>query len=131
MAEEMKKKAPLTKHAFDREYMTDWLREVRYLADKGIQHEYIRETNYGVSQYKYKKTPELFLALAEFYKGVIEEKNVLAPMEDVIKTLKDAGIILRRGENGTFKFVKACAEEEEPKEEPAKAEDSAKADETE
>lgn len=102
----------LPKQAFDREYMTDWLREVKYLTEKGFRWAYVKKTNYGISQYKYQKTPELFKALAEFYEKVSAEKATLASMDEVVQTLKSAGIELERGENGNFKFVKPAAKEE-------------------
>ena len=54
--------------AFDSEYMTEWVREVRFLASKGIRYTFVKRTpEYNIRQYKYTKTPELFMALAEFY----------------------------------------------------------------
>lgn len=101
----------LPKQAFDREYMTDWLREVKYLSDNGIRWDYVKKTNYGISRYKYKKTPQLFKLLAEFYEKVSAEKATLAPMDEVVRALKNAGLELERGENGSFKFLKQPAEE--------------------
>lgn len=67
----------LPKQAFDSEYMTEFLREVRFLTDKGIKYTFVKKTrDYGVSQYKYKKTPALFAALVEFYAMLEAEKNV-------------------------------------------------------
>ena len=61
----MKTKYP--KQAFDAEYRTDSLREVKFLADKGIRYVFVKKTrDYGISQFKYTKTPELFEALAEY-----------------------------------------------------------------
>lgn len=66
----------LPNKAFDSEYMTEWVREVRYLADKGIRYTFVRKTpNYNIKQYKYTKTPELFVALADFYYQVRNEKD--------------------------------------------------------
>ena len=54
--------------AFDSEYMTERRKEVEYLSSLGINYTYIRRTPYyHIKQYKYKKTPELFKALAVFY----------------------------------------------------------------
>lgn len=73
----MDNKRKLPKQAFDSEYMTEFLREVRFLADKGIQYSFVRKTrDYGISQYKYKKTPALFAALVEFYAIIEAEKTV-------------------------------------------------------
>lgn len=53
----------LPNKAFDSEYMTEWVREVRYLADKGIRYTFVKiKPEYGIRQYKYRKTPELFAA---------------------------------------------------------------------
>lgn len=58
----------LPKKAFDSEYKTEFLREVRFLTEKGIKYTFVKKTqDYGVSQFKYKKTPALFAALVEFY----------------------------------------------------------------
>ena len=65
----------LPNKAFDSEYMTEWGREVKFLADKGIKCTYIKKTPvYNIKQYKYTKTPELFVALAEFYYQVRNER---------------------------------------------------------
>lgn len=70
-----RKKFP--KQAFDSEYMTEFLREVRFLAEKGIKYTFVRKTqDYGISQYKYKKTPALFSALVEFYATIEAERAV-------------------------------------------------------
>ena len=65
----------IPKQVFDKEYSTQWRREVDFLADKGIDYVYAkRHHKYPVTKYKYKKTPELFLALTEFYKQVMIEE---------------------------------------------------------
>jgi hypothetical protein len=65
----------LPKYAFDSEYMTEWLREVRFLTEKGIKYTFVKKTQeYGISQFKYRKTPALFAALVEFYSTVEAEK---------------------------------------------------------
>ena len=67
----------LPKQAFDSEYMTEFLREVRFLTEKGIKYTFVRKTqDYGISQYKYKKTPALFAALVEFYATIEAERNL-------------------------------------------------------
>lgn len=66
----------LPNNAFDSEYMTEWVREMRYLADKGIRYTYVKiKAPYGIRQYKYRKTPELFAALLEFYSQVANERS--------------------------------------------------------
>ena len=69
----------LPNKAFDMEYQTERWREVQFLAEKGIQYTFVRKTrDYGVSQYKYKKTPALFAALVEFYSKLEAEKALKA-----------------------------------------------------
>jgi len=84
------------KQAFDSEYMTEFLREVRFLTEKGIKYTFVRKTpEYGISQFKYKKTPELFAALVEFYAtlnaeravrrgGLVREMKVSEPSHEII-----------------------------------------------
>ena len=64
----------IPKTVFDKEYSTQWRREVKFLEAKGINYTYAkRHYKYPIIKYKYTKTPELFLALAEFYKQVYIE----------------------------------------------------------
>lgn len=51
---------------FDKEYNTQYTPEKEYLLIKGIKPSFVKNIN-GVTTYKYKKTPELFLALVSFY----------------------------------------------------------------
>lgn len=54
--------------AFDMEYRTQWRDEVDFLAERGIYYTIRRrEGEYGIPTYKYTRTAELFLALADFY----------------------------------------------------------------
>lgn len=67
----------LPKKAFDTEYSTMWSKEHRFLQAKGIECTFIKNTrDYNVPVYKYKKTPELFSALFEFYTQVEKEKGL-------------------------------------------------------
>ena len=70
----------IPKNVFDKEYSTQWKREVEFLKDKGISYTYAKKNSeYPIVKYKYTKTPELFLALAEFYNQVRNQqffKNV-------------------------------------------------------
>ena len=105
----------LPNKAFDQEYMTEWGREVKFLADKGIPYTYVKRTpDYGISQFKYKKTPALFEALKEFYSQVEVERANLASTDEVQEVLKGAGITIQRGRNGSIKFVKDEPESEKP-----------------
>ena len=73
--ERLNEEKRLPKYAFDSEYMTEWLREVRFLTEKGIKYTFVKKTpEYGISQFKYRKTPALFAALVEFYSTVEAEK---------------------------------------------------------
>lgn len=55
---------------FDKEYSTQYIKEMKYLQSKGINYSFVKNIQ-EVITYKYKKTPELFLALVSFY---IEDK---------------------------------------------------------
>ena len=90
VTEEKKEFTHRPKWAFDSEYKTENLREVRFLADKGIVHTFVRKTpDYNVSQYKYKKTPALFAALVEFYTRVEIEREYRAKRQK----LADGGVV--------------------------------------
>lgn len=52
---------------FDKEYRTQYLKEVDFLKSIRIQPIFVKTEN-GVENYKYTKTEELFNALAEFYR---------------------------------------------------------------
>lgn len=51
---------------FDKEYYTQYTPEMKYLLSKGIKYCFVKDI-YGVTTYKYTKTPELFKALVSFY----------------------------------------------------------------
>lgn len=54
--------------AFDVEYRTQWRDEVDFLAERGIYYTIRKkEGEYSIPVYKYTKTPDLFVALADFY----------------------------------------------------------------
>ena len=97
----------IPKTVFDKEYSTQWRREVKFLENKGINYTYAkRHYKYPIIKYKYTKTPELFLALAEFYNQVRNEKF----FDDVEKT---NGII--NMENGYIDIAKEKLSEAELK----------------
>jgi hypothetical protein len=54
---------------FDKEYSTQFRKEVEFLHEKGIRYEFVKDVG-GITTYKYKKTVELFAALAEFYSTI-------------------------------------------------------------
>lgn len=51
---------------FDKEYRTQYTDEMKFLKSVGINYIYVKKEN-GIDIYKYKKTSELFKALAIFY----------------------------------------------------------------
>lgn len=65
----------LPNKAFDIEYSTEWRKEVEFLKDHGIEPTFTkRKEKYPVMVYKYKKTPELFIALTQFYLSKPEKR---------------------------------------------------------
>lgn len=53
----------------DREYATEYRREVDFLKTQGIDYAFVKEKD-GISIYKYQKTKELFEALFIFYSKI-------------------------------------------------------------
>lgn len=51
---------------FDKEYRTQYTKEVKYLKSVGINYVFVKKEN-GIDTYKFEKTSELFKALAFFY----------------------------------------------------------------
>ena len=105
------------KKAFDVEYSTMWKREVVFLESKGISPTYIKKTpDYGINVYKYKKTPALFLALADYFMQIENERSLkraekdiegaieVRSPEDVEKALKALGLKIVV-DDGQPKFV--------------------------
>ena len=86
----------IPKNVFDKEYSTQWKREVQFLANKDINYTYAsKHKQYPVTRYKYTKTPELFLALAEFYNQVRNE-HFFKDVEDVTKRLEEGYIPIHK-----------------------------------
>lgn len=87
----------IPKNAFDSEYATEFLREVRFLSSKGIRYTFVHKTSeYGISRYKYTKTPALFAALIEFYSMIEAERNLRKkPTPEEIKKAQE---VLERAE---------------------------------
>ncbi|MBS5619673.1 hypothetical protein [Eubacterium sp.] len=54
------------KKKFDKEYSTQYVPEMKYLKEKGINYSFVKEIK-GITTYKYTKTPKLFSALVSFY----------------------------------------------------------------
>lgn len=64
----IEKQSNIPSSAFDIEYRTQWRDEVDFLTSRGIYYTFRKkEGEYGIPTYKYTKTLELFLALADFY----------------------------------------------------------------
>ena len=83
----MENRLDLPKQIFDKEYSTQWKREVQFLEDKGINYTFAKKHyKYPIIRYKYTKTPELFLALAEFYNQVRNEQT-MKKIDKVVKEL--------------------------------------------
>ena len=122
----------IPKQAFDSEYMTEFLREVRFLSEKGIKYTFVRKTrDYGISQYKYKKTPALFAALVEFYSGIEAERAVRKAKkpydrEDVIspEQIKKAQEILEKAMQQNIIKAEEKSEEEKPEEKTEEKDDT-------
>lgn len=51
---------------FDKEYSTQFVDEYLYLKNCGIRYSFVKAEN-GITTWKYKKTPELFEHLKNFY----------------------------------------------------------------
>ena len=54
---------------FDVEYSTPFVSEMKYLKENGINYAFVKKIN-NVDVYKYKKTPELFHLLEEYFKKI-------------------------------------------------------------
>lgn len=62
------KRSNIPNNAFDIEYRTEWREEVDFLASRGIYYTIRKlEGEYNIPVYKYTKTADLFIALADFY----------------------------------------------------------------
>jgi len=89
----------IPKNAFDSEYSTDWLREMRFLTEKGIKYTFVHKVGeYGISRFKYRKTPALFAALVEFYSSIEAEKALKKKNEPAVtqRDIEKAQEILER-----------------------------------
>ena len=65
---QVKEKRNIPSSAFDVEYRTQWRDEVDFLASRGIYYTIRKkEGEYQIPVYKYSKTVDLFIALADFY----------------------------------------------------------------
>lgn len=63
------KKGEIMERKFDKEYRTQWGKEVEHLTNKGFRWTFVK-TEDEILTYKYKRSSALFLALAEFYMNI-------------------------------------------------------------
>ena len=92
---------------FDREYNTQWRKEMEFLRDKGIEYTFAKRVGeYKIPTYKYKKTPRLFLALAEFYNQQGYEKTNMS-IEKLTKQMEQGYIEVKK-EDLTEPEIKLC-----------------------
>lgn len=91
--------SPIPSKEFDREYSTQWRKEMEFLREKGIEYTFAKRVGeYKIPTYKYRKTPKLFLALAEFYNQQQFRKNMDA-IDETTKKIEDSlsGTPLEKG----------------------------------
>lgn len=58
----------------DKEYSCVWHKECVYLMNEGFRYTFVKLDDKGVTTWKFKKSRELFLALANFYNSS-KDKN--------------------------------------------------------
>lgn len=59
----------MEKKLWDKEYATSFYDEVMFLRKRNIRYTWVDKNANGISVWKYKKTRELWLALADMYKN--------------------------------------------------------------
>lgn len=52
---------------FDKEYSTQYWKEVKFLEENGVKYTFVKTLENGISVFKYKKDSELFRLLSLFY----------------------------------------------------------------
>ncbi len=81
--------------AFDMEYATQWRDEVDFLTSRGIYYTFKKkDQKYGVVTYKYTKTVDLFLTLADFYlkrKRNVKSQAKYQPKEEQLSFIDEKG----------------------------------------
>lgn len=61
----------MKKNVWDREYSTQFKEEMLFLKNNGIPYNWVsKDEETGIDTWKYKKTVQLFSALARFYETV-------------------------------------------------------------
>lgn len=57
------------KKIFDKEYNTQFIKEVQFLRQHNVKYSFVKIIN-GITTYKYIKTAELFYWLSVFYESI-------------------------------------------------------------
>lgn len=115
-------RSSIPNNAFDIEYRTQWRDEVDFLASRGIYYTIRKiEGEYNIPTYKYTRTAELFLALADFYLHRLPNRKSMAtykgkPKFEQQSFLNDDGTVKKRFEvKETVKEIKQEPATEESK----------------
>lgn len=85
----------------DIEYRTQWRDEVDFLADRQIYYTIRKSDENGIIIYKYTKTAELFLALADFYLHRFPNRRSMATFKGFDKSRAEQQTFLNS--DGTIK----------------------------
>lgn len=72
-----------TKRRYDFEYSTQFMKEADFLAQNDIHPTFIKNDQYGVRTYKYKKSAKLFRLIADFYESYYNEVEYNAIKERI------------------------------------------------
>lgn len=57
----------MNNQGWDKEYSTQYLKEVDYLTKLGFKWTFAKTNDFGIKVYKYTKSKKLFKVLSEFY----------------------------------------------------------------
>ena len=113
--------------AFDIEYRTEWRDEVDFLAERGIYYTIRKkEGEYQIPVYKYTKTADLFIALADFYLRKKRNLRSLATFKGKVEKKPEQQSFINKDGSLNEKFVvenKETVAEEKPAEKPAEEQD--------
>ena len=72
-----------TKKFFDKEYATQYRKEVAYLREQGFYPCFIKTSSAGVTTYKFKRSSKLFATIAAFYDN-LEKGQEYDKVQDLI-----------------------------------------------
>jgi len=70
-----------TKKFFDKEYATQYRKEVAYLRDHGFYPCFIKTSSAGVTTYKFKRSSKLFATIAAFYDNLEKDQAFIKTQE--------------------------------------------------